>query len=654
MVLYIRHGSLDSSLLLIVNMKRFSKLLIAAAVFGSLFVSTTEIFALTTTQIESILALVRSFGVSESVVQGVYAAFSGQMTPAAPMPPVTTVASPVSVLSPNGGEELTQGQGVSISWKGGTGKVQIGIVNSQFSVDSTVLGWVTTSGKPDGSVLWDGTNVWDITGTMNEHVSNLPAGPYKVIAVSEGKNKQFCATEGCNYDLSDTDFTMTAPNDSKTLSVICVPSITEIETGATVTWFADVQKGKQPYTYSWSGTDGVAALPTRKDAPKFLDAVYYSPGIKTAGVKVFDASGEEYHTACKLPVVVHKKSSALSLLKPMGGEKFYMTQAYDQSQAIRVTWKLQNGRLQKKDIKIALIDSEDRSCQLAVASSTPTERLVPIISGFWCPGGWRLAPGEHRLKVTIETPDTFVAAVSSPFTLLPPVVPDTVQSVTPSKAAVKSSEAVKFSFIVPANTVRASLYLHCPNGVEAATPNLCNRSTDVSSYVASSSPFSVTFVNGAAASQTVTANFYTYLPNNPNYGRGVQTSVSVASVEASRPTDIITVLTPNGGESLKHGATYTFTYKMTEPGSVDLALVPHPTIDASKVCTIATDILGVATTSARYVFTVPSDGACGRGPAPTISGSYKLFASLKLGSTKRGSDLSDAAFTVAASSTPAQ
>lgn len=66
-----------------------------------------------------------------------------------------------------------------------------------------------------------------------------------------------------------------------TLSVSCSASPTTIATGQPVTWTAHAAGGGGSYTYSWSGTDGLAG------SSQSVQKTYASAGTKTASVTVF-------------------------------------------------------------------------------------------------------------------------------------------------------------------------------------------------------------------------------------------------------------------------------------------------------------------------------------------------------------------------------
>ena len=110
-------------------------------------------------------------------------------------------------------------------------------------------------------------------------------------------------------------------------------------------------------------------------------------------------------------------------------------------------------------------------------------------------------------------------------------------------------------------------------------------------------------------------------------------------------------MSPNGGETVSFGSPYLYRFTTTLPGVVDLTLVPYPPIDASLVCKIAT---GAVSSAGQISVTLPLSGTCPLGPAKTVSGTYKLLGTLRNGDINTSSDLSDATFTVNATTTVSQ
>jgi len=639
---------------------------VAAALPQSVFAKAAT---LSTQQISAIVAVLRSFGAADSLVQGVSDVLSGKaiVTPA----PVSssaetswvdpTATTSVTVLSPNTAASFLPWQTIGLSWRGGTGNVQLGLIDETFETSHTVLGWISRGEKPNSSYNWDGRSVSDITGTLSQSVTALSKGPYKVIAVSAAANGSFCIlpNSGCNYDVSAEYFSITPLPALSGLPVSCSPSIVTAQTGEIVTWEATTTSGKAPYVFSWAGTDGLSSLPTRTSSStsdnRFLDVVYYSAAPspeKTAVVFIRDGAGETGFAPCTRAVKVTQAPPTISLLSPVSGESFVMTRAADPSQAMVVSWRADGiPKTGKEKLHIALLDTSGRECLMGSVPRQSTEAFVELLYGFSCPSGtMTLLPGSYRVKVYVEGKEAKFSDVSNaPITLTAPITAD-VQSITPSSTSINSNSSVSFRFSFPPNAFKGSLHIFCPDGITASVPNTCNRYINVTPYLASSTDYSLALVNSSSGTKTVVANFYVYLPNNPNYGRGVSAKVAVLSPTAAS-SDAISVVSPNGGETVPLGSPYLYKFTARLPGVVDLTLVPYPPIDAGLVCRIATGANGSA---GQVSVTIPLSGICLNGPAKTVSGNYKLLATLRSDDSVISSDLSDAMFTVGATTTPSQ
>jgi len=567
-----------------------------------------------------------------------------------PSTPSGTAFTPILVTMPNKTDSYVEGYPLDVAWQGGQGKVQIGIIDENFGANGSVIGWISLSEKPNSSVVWDGSTIFDITGTVRQKLSLRSAGPYRIIAVSENASQALCISiSGCNFDGSDEEFTlkMQVPVSEGSLRTFCSPSVASAQTNSVVTWQAGVENSTAPHAFFWGGSDGIEKLPPRGLNNDFLDVVYYTPGTKSAMVTVVDGNGKVHTAACSSFLKVSSAVQPLNVLTPNGGESFTMTKSTDPSQFAKVTWDLARlPTVSNRQISIGLLDIYGRVCPLGSVPIDEREAYVPLIEGYACRSTWQLAPGQYKFRVAVEGYESTLTDTSDTFITLTPPTLD-AQTVIPSAASVRSGDSVSFKFVAPPNTVRATLNLFCPDGVTAGSANTCNRTHNVMTYVASSTEYSVSLKNSAASAKTVTANFYVYLPNNPSYARGVKTEVSVASgiVVGSQP---ITVTLPNGDETVWLGGAYTYTFSPLTIGTVDLSLVPDPAVDASKVCQIAT---GVSASLGKYTHTIPGTGACAKGPAKTIGGAYKLFVTHRNGETILSSDFSDKAFTVAASTT---
>jgi hypothetical protein len=97
----------------------------------------------------------------------------------------TPASFAVKVISPNGGESFKKGDNILIKWSGGKNKVEIGLVNSAGGI----LGWITSTADPNGSLEWDGSYVKDLVGSA---AYTVPSGAYKIIAVSANSLNNYC------------------------------------------------------------------------------------------------------------------------------------------------------------------------------------------------------------------------------------------------------------------------------------------------------------------------------------------------------------------------------------------------------------------------------------------------------------------------------
>jgi hypothetical protein len=452
---------------------------------------------------------------------------------------------------------------------------------------------------------------------------------------------------GCTYDVSDKYFSLVSPASLGALVVSCTPSVGATSVGVPVVWEATTVNGTPPYTYQWDGTDGIAKLPTRLEG-KALDVTYNAVGSKTAAVTARDAKGTVGFAHCGSPISVAPAISPLTLFSPNGGERFMLTRDFDPSQFVKVSWQLREPPPIRKDdvITIALQDTWGRTCTLASAPRTVNEAFVGFVNGFRCPNdNWAITPGEYKIRVSVAGREGVAFDTSdSVITLTAPL--SDVQLIVPSASAVNSNEKVTFGFAFPPHSLKGSLYVSCPNGVTASIPNVCNAYTDVTSYAASTTGYAIAFSNTTSQEQTVTANFYVSLPNNPNSKRGVSTSIAVRPPPAAAVSgnDII-LLAPNGGEKIQFGVPFTYRFNYNQYGALDLILVPYPPVDAGQVCQI---VSGAPLSPGTLTLTLKETGGCLKGPTKITAGNYTLRAVLQSGGALIASDVSDSFFTVEA------
>ena len=142
----------------------------------------------------------------------------------------TQSITPVQVVFPNGGENLVQGVDFTLSWTGGTDRVDIILVEEGAVAGSDpsafIVGWIATSTKPNSTVNWNVKTVCDAAGTVCTPVT---PGRYKMMALSEDEVGLLTIWNDAqdiagNWDLSNNAFTISP---SATLTVV-VPNGGEI------------------------------------------------------------------------------------------------------------------------------------------------------------------------------------------------------------------------------------------------------------------------------------------------------------------------------------------------------------------------------------------------------------------------------------------
>ncbi len=154
-------------------------------------------------------------------LKNVTSSFIGNVNPAA--------VSPVIINPP--ATTMNLGGNNSISWSGGSGDVQVAVVDDRYEKVGTILGWITLSGVPNDSMTWDARNVCDAAMSVCWPLSSLSSGPYKLLAVSQDALGNYCMSAGCNNSLSSY-FTIATPTPPTISSVSGMPGA--ITPGGTV------------------------------------------------------------------------------------------------------------------------------------------------------------------------------------------------------------------------------------------------------------------------------------------------------------------------------------------------------------------------------------------------------------------------------------
>lgn len=114
-------------------------------------------------------------------------------------------------------------------------------------------------------------------------------------------------------------------------------------------------------------------------------------------------------------------------------------------------------------------------------------------------------------------------------------------SITPRKITINSGQSAKFDFSIPNNTPKTSMYIACPLGlvirrtdVNAGNVSICNKMTSFDSPNVNTVTLEAT--NNSRELLKATLVFYAYFANNPVYGQGVSSDITVNPQIQTPPT----------------------------------------------------------------------------------------------------------------------
>ncbi|MBI2639430.1 MAG: peptidoglycan-binding protein [Candidatus Sungbacteria bacterium] len=270
--------------------------------------------------------------------------------------------TPVGLVLPNGGEQFVQGSQNSIKWSGGTGSVNLWLLEEaateDFSINLASFGDLLVgsigSGLPIGAqqFLWDSRNVCD----ANFNCWPVSPGKYKVFAVSENEAGNYesywlGSARFYNRDVSDQPFTILPAPKIAVLSPNGGEKLV-YGTSATVSWEAtsivsqavkinllkngvfyktiadNVPQGAHTgvFIYSWTPTS---------DIPGADDYTIEIADIKNALVK--DAGDGKFSIVPK---------STITLVKPNGGETLF--------KGFQTTVRWNSGNISSQSVNIDL------------------------------------------------------------------------------------------------------------------------------------------------------------------------------------------------------------------------------------------------------------------------------------------------------------
>jgi len=143
---------------------------------------------------------------------------------------LTQPVTPVQVVFPNGNENLVQGVDFTLSWTGGTDRVDIVLVEEGATQGTDpgafIVGWVAHAQSPNSTVNW---NVKTVCSDDESVCTDVAPGKYKLMALSENELGALTIWDDAtnlpgNWDLSNSAFIISP---SATLTVV-VPNGGEI------------------------------------------------------------------------------------------------------------------------------------------------------------------------------------------------------------------------------------------------------------------------------------------------------------------------------------------------------------------------------------------------------------------------------------------
>ncbi len=270
---------------------------------------------------------------------------------------LTQVITPIKVSVPNGGEQFSQGLPNTVSWSGGTDRVQILLVSSDTvtGADPTnkILGWIATSTTPDGSLTWDARKVCNVENTL---CSEVTPGQYKILALSEDELGALTLWDDLldkagNWDVSDNPFSVV----ERARLVVTVPNwggVYSVGQYLVVCWYSYDLASKQVTIVLLKGDQVYKVIKTVSQGVTtgLIEGGFYLPTDLPAGsdykIQVYDPTNPSIHDESDAPFTVVNASSYVELKTPNGGETW--TDGFKG----RIQWQAANITSQKVNINL--------------------------------------------------------------------------------------------------------------------------------------------------------------------------------------------------------------------------------------------------------------------------------------------------------------
>ena len=422
----------------------------------------------------------------------------------------TTEKYDMPITSPtNTYETWTVGDGHIIRWTyptelaGKTVKLNVALVNPQLTSS-----WLIFSGKLGVSINYPsgGEVVWKLLNNSNL----VASGQYNILVTA------YDASTGITHKGISGPMNVTGQNNISSSPTPVPPVTSSVNT--------------------FNGTLSASLVSSNEDQAGMWGV--FGPG---AGYVNTDKTDWGWQATLKIDNIGGKNIKSMTILSNNYGEGWSTSR--DGADLGKQLYPLVIA-LNDKQVNVEYVDS------LPLGQTNYTSVTYKLYgqkeSSTW-PGGKLIVRFSDGSQATVVIPAS-VYPNSTPVPTNAPL-PTPTYSPTPSPlpvsaigptikvnpAVISSGGSSKLSFTFPSNTTKAQLYFYCPSGVlTGASPEICNRYMDVTS----NNDWTIMLYNFSPKPQYVVPNYYIYTSDNPGYGRGVSSQITVnpSSTSSTSPT----------------------------------------------------------------------------------------------------------------------